>query len=163
MSRDGTGNDLHMGQKLAAGSASGCIGATLTTPLELAKTRLQVGWAGLGLRNGGCLHHQHVVSGHAGVFATAGYAPCAALFHTATKLNAQSQAPGATTRSMSAVLAGVVKAQGLRGLWRGATPSVLRLILLNGSMVATYDEVGGWGWWVHAVNTWQLILPQALR
>jgi len=31
--------------------------------------------------------------------------------------------------------------QGPSGLWRGATPSVLRLILLNGSMVATYDEV----------------------
>jgi hypothetical protein len=32
-----------MGQKLAAGSISGGIGAVLTTPIELAKTRLQVG------------------------------------------------------------------------------------------------------------------------
>lgn len=42
MSKDGTGRDLHMGQKLAAGSISGCIGAVCTTPIELAKTRLQV-------------------------------------------------------------------------------------------------------------------------
>lgn len=42
---------------------------------------------------------------------------------------------------MSAVLRSVVQQQGVRGLWRGATPSVLRLILLNSSMVATYDEV----------------------
>lgn len=42
MSVDGSGRDLHMGQKLAAGSISGCIGAVCTTPIELAKTRLQV-------------------------------------------------------------------------------------------------------------------------
>lgn len=42
MSADGSGRDLHMGQKLAAGSLSGGIGAVLTTPIELAKTRLQV-------------------------------------------------------------------------------------------------------------------------
>jgi hypothetical protein len=42
MSQDGTGRDLHVGQKLAAGSISGGIGAVLTTPIELAKTRLQV-------------------------------------------------------------------------------------------------------------------------
>jgi len=42
MSADGSGRDLHMGQKLAAGSISGGIGAVLTTPIELAKTRLQV-------------------------------------------------------------------------------------------------------------------------
>lgn len=52
------------------------------------------------------------------------------------------QAPSATTRSMSVVLQGVISEQGVRGLWRGATPSVLRLIMLNSSMVATYDEVG---------------------
>jgi hypothetical protein len=43
MSADGSGRDLHVGQKLAAGSISGGIGAMLTTPIELAKTRLQVG------------------------------------------------------------------------------------------------------------------------
>lgn len=42
MSVDGSGSDLHMGQKLAAGSISGGIGAVMTTPIELAKTRLQV-------------------------------------------------------------------------------------------------------------------------
>jgi hypothetical protein len=42
MSQDGSGRDLHVGQKLAAGSISGGIGAVLTTPIELAKTRLQV-------------------------------------------------------------------------------------------------------------------------
>lgn len=93
MSADGSGRDLHMGQKLAAGSISGGIGAVLTTPIELAKTRLQ--------------------------------------------------APSANTRSMWVVLRGVMSDQGPSGLWRGATPSVLRLILLNGSMVATYDEVKG--------------------
>jgi hypothetical protein len=51
------------------------------------------------------------------------------------------QAPSATTRSMSAVLKGVIAQQGVAGLWSGATPSVLRLIMLNSSMVATYDEV----------------------
>jgi hypothetical protein len=44
MSQDGSGRDLHVGQKLAAGSISGGIGAVLTTPIELAKTRLQVGF-----------------------------------------------------------------------------------------------------------------------
>jgi hypothetical protein len=43
---------------------------------------------------------------------------------------------------MSVVLRGVISQQGVQGLWRGATPSVLRLIMLNSSMVATYDEVG---------------------
>eukprot|EP00878_Enallax_costatus_P001190 GHUV01001332.1.p1 GENE.GHUV01001332.1~~GHUV01001332.1.p1 ORF type:complete len:249 (+),score=54.45 GHUV01001332.1:413-1159(+) len=47
MSRDGSGRDLHMGQKLAAGSISGGIGAVMTTPIELCKTRLQV----CGVRN----------------------------------------------------------------------------------------------------------------
>jgi hypothetical protein len=42
---------------------------------------------------------------------------------------------------MSVVLRGVIQQQGVRGLWRGATPSVLRLIMLNGSMCGTYDEV----------------------
>lgn len=42
MSHDGTGRDLHVGQKLAAGSISGGIGAVMTTPIELCKTRLQV-------------------------------------------------------------------------------------------------------------------------
>lgn len=42
MSHDGSGKDLHVGQKLAAGSISGGIGAVLTTPMELCKTRLQV-------------------------------------------------------------------------------------------------------------------------
>ncbi|KAI8475945.1 MAG: mitochondrial carrier domain-containing protein [Monoraphidium minutum] len=93
MSRDGTGRDLNVGQKLAAGSISGGIGAVSTTPIELVKTRLQ--------------------------------------------------APGADTRSALGVVRGVVAAQGVLGLWRGATPSVLRLILLNSSMVATYDEVKG--------------------
>jgi hypothetical protein len=51
------------------------------------------------------------------------------------------QAPSAATRSMSVVLQGVVQQQGVQGLWRGATPSVLRLIMLNGSMCGTYDEV----------------------
>lgn len=51
------------------------------------------------------------------------------------------QAPSANTRSMRVVLRGVISDHGPSGLWRGATPSVLRLILLNGSMVATYDEV----------------------
>lgn len=49
MSVDGSGSDLHMGQKLAAGSISGGIGAVLTTPIELAKTRLQVCNLGGGL------------------------------------------------------------------------------------------------------------------
>jgi hypothetical protein len=51
------------------------------------------------------------------------------------------QAPSAATRSMSVVMRDVIQQQGIAGLWRGATPSVLRLILLNSSMVATYDEV----------------------
>jgi hypothetical protein len=42
---------------------------------------------------------------------------------------------------MSAVLKGVIAQQGITGMWSGATPSVLRLIMLNSSMVATYDEV----------------------
>jgi hypothetical protein len=42
---------------------------------------------------------------------------------------------------MSAVLKGVIAQQGVAGLWSGATPSVLRLVMLNSSMVATYDEV----------------------
>eukprot|EP00775_Hariotina_reticulata_P001449 gene1449-1791_t len=93
MSRDGSGKDLHVGQKLAAGSISGCIGAVLTTPMELVKTRLQ--------------------------------------------------APSANTRSVNDVLRNVISQHGVSGLWRGATPSVMRLILLNSSMVATYDEVKG--------------------
>lgn len=51
------------------------------------------------------------------------------------------QAPGATTRSMSEVVRSVISHQGVMGLWSGATPSVLRLIMLNGSMCGTYDEV----------------------
>lgn len=43
---------------------------------------------------------------------------------------------------MTAVWRGIVAERGVLGLWSGATPSVLRLILLNSSMVATYDEVG---------------------
>ncbi|WIA44361.1 hypothetical protein OEZ86_007141 [Tetradesmus obliquus] len=114
MSRDGSGQDLHVGQKLAAGSISGGMGAVLTTPIELAKTRLQ--------------------------------------------------APSATTRSMSAVLKGVIAQQGVAGLWSGATPSVLRLILLNSSMVATYDEVKGrimraTGWGSSSV---QLVLASSM-
>lgn len=42
---------------------------------------------------------------------------------------------------MSDVVRSVVATQGVLGMWRGATPSVLRLILLNSTMVATYDEV----------------------
>ena len=34
LSPDGSGSDLHMGLKLAAGSASGGIGAVLTTPVR---------------------------------------------------------------------------------------------------------------------------------
>jgi hypothetical protein len=52
------------------------------------------------------------------------------------------QAPSATTRSVKDVLRSVIGQYGVAGLWRGATPSVMRLILLNSSMVATYDEVG---------------------
>lgn len=43
LSADGSGGHLHVGQKLLAGSLSGGIGAVLTTPMELVKTRLQVG------------------------------------------------------------------------------------------------------------------------
>lgn len=91
MSKDGSGGDLSVFQKLAAGSISGGIGAVTTTPIELVKTRLQ--------------------------------------------------APGARTRLGLGVVRQVVREQGALGLWRGAAPSVARLVLLNSSMVATYDEV----------------------
>ncbi|KAF8060337.1 CYL3 [Scenedesmus sp. PABB004] len=93
LSADGSGADLHVGQKLAAGSISGGIGAVMTTPMELVKTRLQ--------------------------------------------------APNAGTRSARDVLQGVLRQQGVRGLWTGASPSVLRLVMLNASMCGTYDEVKG--------------------
>eukprot|EP00879_Flechtneria_rotunda_P005025 GHRR01005301.1.p1 GENE.GHRR01005301.1~~GHRR01005301.1.p1 ORF type:complete len:388 (+),score=136.91 GHRR01005301.1:1044-2207(+) len=109
LSRDGTGFDLHIGQKLAAGSISGGIGAVLTTPMELVKTRLQ--------------------------------------------------APSTTARTVSDVLHDVLSRQGVMGLWSGATPSVLRLILLNGSMVATYDEVKGH---IQRMTGWSSGLPLVL-
>lgn len=88
---------LTCGQKLLAGAISGGIGAVVTTPLELVKTRCQ----------------------------------------------AASSAPRAAAGPM-AVVREVLQQQGVQGLWRGATPSVVRSTLLNASMCATYDQARGW-------------------
>jgi solute carrier family 25 (mitochondrial oxoglutarate transporter), member 11 len=34
----------------------------------------------------------------------------------------------------------IVKDEGIMGLWRGATPTVIRAMVLNLAMLATYDE-----------------------
>ncbi|GAB4823103.1 hypothetical protein N2152v2_010149 [Parachlorella kessleri] len=51
------------------------------------------------------------------------------------------QAKGATSRNPFAVAALVYREDGLKGLWRGTTPSMARAALLTAAQLATYDEV----------------------
>lgn len=51
------------------------------------------------------------------------------------------QAQGSTLRGPFAVLGSVIRHEGVRGLWKGTTPSMARAALLTAAQCATYDEV----------------------
>lgn len=51
------------------------------------------------------------------------------------------QIKGTVLRGPIAVAAAVVKEDGIKGLWKGTTPSMARAALLTASQCATYDEV----------------------
>lgn len=51
------------------------------------------------------------------------------------------QAKGARPMSPFSVTAAVYREEGLRGLWRGTTPSMARAALLTAAQCATYDEM----------------------
>ncbi|KIY93811.1 Kidney carrier protein 1 [Monoraphidium neglectum] len=62
------------------------------------------------------------------------------------------QAAGSTHRSALAAARAVVEADGVAGLWKGATPGLVRAAVLTASQCATYDETKrrvmastGWG------------------
>lgn len=85
-------------------------------------------------------------SGQAGVSAkvlagTASGALAAALLSPTELVKVRLQQPGSPYHSSSQVVAAVVKADGVKGLWKGATPGVVRAAALTVSQCATYDEV----------------------
>ena len=51
------------------------------------------------------------------------------------------QAPDNPHKSAGAVFKAVVEKDGVKGLWRGATPAVLRQVLMTSSQCVAYEEI----------------------
>jgi hypothetical protein len=51
------------------------------------------------------------------------------------------QAPDNPHKSAGAVFKAVVEKDGIKGLWRGATPAVLRQVLMTSSQCVAYEEI----------------------
>jgi solute carrier family 25 oxoglutarate transporter 11 len=59
-------------------------------------------------------------------------------------MQADNQLPAAERRNYKNVFnafARISQEEGILGLWRGATPTVIRAVVLNLAMLASYDEV----------------------
>ncbi|WIA37876.1 hypothetical protein OEZ86_014723 [Tetradesmus obliquus] len=67
----------------------------------------------------------------------------AALLSPTELIKVRLQAPRSAYSSASAAVAAVVAADGVKGLWKGATPGVVRAAVLTASQCVTYDEVKG--------------------
>jgi solute carrier family 25 oxoglutarate transporter 11 len=60
------------------------------------------------------------------------------------RMQADSRLPVEERRNYSSVgnaFSRIVKEEGFSALWRGATPTVIRAIVLNLAMLSSYDEV----------------------
>lgn len=58
-----------------------------------------------------------------------------------TRMQARSEAGIHASRSPIAVAKSIVESEGIKGLWKGTTPSMARAALLTAAQCATYDEV----------------------
>lgn len=59
-------------------------------------------------------------------------------------MQADNQLPANERRNYKSVFdafARISKEEGVLGLWTGATPTIVRAVVLNLAMLATYDEV----------------------
>ncbi|BFZ64986.1 Carrier protein, mitochondrial [Saitoella coloradoensis] len=106
------------GESFVAGAASGTIAAFLTTPFDVAKTRRQVEVQG----------------------ATTG----AAVNGAANGSNGNGGANGKTNaggkpHSVSRLMADIVKEEGIRGLWRGCVPRLLKVSPACAIMISSYE------------------------
>ena len=115
MDREGANNSSALLRRVGAGSLSGGFAAAVANPLDLVKTRLQAG---------GRLAVDAVRAGSAGAGSSA----------------AAAAAEGAAPGGALAVLRGIVRTQGVGGLWRGTGPSIVRSATLTAAQCATYDE-----------------------
>eukprot|EP00775_Hariotina_reticulata_P008029 gene8029-8225_t len=155
-----------------SGTGVAC-GTTITNPIDVVKTRLQLqpqkcssSEAGRGLLSTGLSIVQH--EGLLGLWK--GWAPavvrgmfyggerssyrlqCGMECGAGQAVQVRLQAPNAPHNSALAVVSAVVKESGVKGLWKGATPGVVRAAVLTASQCATYDEVKGR---VMAVTGWR--------
>ena len=115
------GQRKEMWRSVAAGSTSGVLGALCGSPFFLIKVRLQV-QSGLSqqLQAGGAV---------GGVGGAGGAAPVLPVGH-------QHQYRGALSGLLQ-----VWRAEGVRGLYRGATAAMLRVGVGSGVQLSTYDRV----------------------
>jgi solute carrier family 25 uncoupling protein 8/9 len=58
-----------------------------------------------------------------------------------TRMQAQADSGAHASRSPMAVARSIVESEGVKGLWKGTTPSMARAALLTAAQCATYDEV----------------------
>lgn len=152
-------------KKVLAGSLSGALAQAITSPIELMKTRLQAA----GAAKAAAAAQAAAAAADSSAAPAAAAAAAAASGAGSTRVAASgavgcpaagpliaggsSAKPGPAaavtappprlpaTTSLG-VIREVVAADGVAGLWKGATPGLYRSAILTAAQCATYDEVG---------------------